>query len=497
MPASMRIAMVISPTADLHPLRVMDRDAISLLNLVYEGLIEMDDERLPVGKLAESWTVSSDGTIWTFYLRDGVTFHNGRTLNAYDVAATMDAIKAQEAPESVPDNQHGMYTLFSKGWSSWKVVDKLTLEVTTKRPYYGLLYSMTFPVLQAESVMSENPPGTGPYRLNYYMPGEELWLTANDAWWKQLPAVAEITGVWFESESEALKAFEAENIDILMTRDISGIRYRGMINNRANSYDFSTRQLEVLLMNNYDKASNPLRDLEMRRAIMQAIDKSRLETNVYQNVVASTDTLQSRASWLYNGNTKPPEYNPELAAAALDKLGWNNIDDKGYRFKMTDSGPKRLTLRLGYYNETGNALRKEAANEVATMLRSLGIEVNIIAQSFETAQGKLKNRDYDLYLCAFNFDIIPDPSFMMLSDGYGNYASYRSKEMDNLCAALRKSYKQEDFGNVWGQIQDLFAMELPFLPLYYRGGVVLTRYAYSAMRDIREFELLRTLESYK
>lgn len=520
-PTYMRVGMVIPETETLHPLTVMNRDLVSVLDLVYESLVELNDDQEPVPSLAESWEVQNNGKTWIFHIRDGVYFHDGRKLTAYDVKASMDVIK-QLAQSGNADNEKGLYWLMvgndtiSGVLTSWEAEDELTLRVQTSRPYYGVLYAMTFPVVQAQSAYDENPPGTGPYRVDYYTPGEKLALTANLNWWGQTPYISSIDAICYQTDEAALQAFEDEEIDILATRSTSAVRYRGVVSNRINSYDYGTRQLECLMINN---GVTKLSDVRMRRAIMSAINKSRLVTSVYQGIVTTTDTLQTPGIWLY----KDPErlsdnyrygYDPDRANALLDELGWDEYDDKGYRCKMTDSGKQTLTFRLNYYNESGNTLRKEAALEIQTMLKAVGIKTTVSAYSFENGQAKLKSGDYDLFLCAFNFDVTPDPTFCLLSNGYGNYARYRSNDMSSLLSTLRKapSLQLDEDGNEttpiltllknkfqedWYAIQDQMAEDGPFMPLYWRNGVVLTRYPYSSVRDIREYELLNSIESYR
>lgn len=513
-PTSMCVGMVMPQSEMLHPLTAMNRDLISVLGLVYESLVTLDDNQQPVPALAESWEALSDGKTWLFKIRDNVYFHDGRQLTAYDVAATMDVIKTLALNDSA-NNAKGNYWLLcgndtiSGVLSSWAADDDFTLRVRTERPYYGVLYAMTFPILQAQSAYEENPPGTGPYRVDYYIPGERLSLVANQNWWSQVPYVSAIDALCYPDDETALRAFEAEEIDILTTRSSTAVRYRGVVSNRINSYDYSTRQLECLMINN---GAAKLSDPRMRKAIAYAVNKSRLMTSVYQGVVTQTDTLQKPGTWLYNSGTVTYGYDPDRAAALLDELGWDLVDEDGIRYKVTESGKTQLSLRLNYYNEAGNALRKEAALEIQTMLRAVGIRAIVSIYTFENGCAKLKSGDYDLFLCAYNFDVTPDPTFALLSNGYGNYARYRSDAMSKLLSALRKapekgeegeeasavlSRMRDKFQSDWYAIQTQMAEDCPFLPLYWRSGVVLTRYPYSSIRDIREFELLDSIESYR
>lgn len=502
-PTIQRVAMVISPDMPLHPLRILDRDAVSLLGLVYESLVELDDNRKPAPKLA-TWS-TDDGKIWTFTIKQNVIFHDGRELTAYDVAATMDYIKALAENDSLAANEKGLYYLLPTYCSRWEATDTYTLQVHTKDPSYGLLYAMTFPVLQAQSISLDNPPGTGPYRVDYYVPGAELSLVGNSNWRERPPHVSEVLGKWYASDDDALRAFESEQVDIVMTRSPASVRYRGTLSSRINSYEYATRQIEVLL---FDLASNKIKDSLMREAICCAIDKSRLIQNVYQNIVTDTRSLLRPGSWLYNDpfdrssteEKKRFAYNPERSKQLLGELGWTLIDEeKGFRYKKNnETGAKtNLTIRIGYYNEAGNTLRRDAAREIANMLTNVGFDVSV--NKFDTiadAQKKLSVQDYDIFLCAYNFDVVPDPTFL-LATGDTNYTRYSSKEMNELLKRLHTAYDSQDYYDVWSEIQMKMWLDMPMFPLYYRNGVVLSRYAYSSIRDIREYELLNSLERYQ
>jgi len=497
-PTTMRVAMVVSPTMPLHPLHIMDRDAVSLLGLVYESLVVLDDDRRPIPKLATWSNPSGDGTLWDFHIKSGISFHDGRPLLASDVAATMDYIRMRSLDETLKPEEKGLYSLLTTYCASWEATDESTLRVRAKTPSYQVLYAMTFPVLQAQSLYTDNPPGTGPYRVDYYVPGSELSIVGNSNWRERPPYISEVIGKWFPSDEAALAAFEAEQVDILMTRSPAAVRYRGTASSRINSYEYATRQIEVLLFNLINTRKG-LDNPRMREAICRAIDKNRLIQNAYQNIVTETNTLQSRASWLYNRSSEVRTfpYSPEEAKVILGELGWGLINEEnGIRFQRSEGGDRDLEIRLGYYDEAGSSMRREAANEIANMLRAVGFKVLINPHDFERAGQKLSSQDYDLFLCAFNFDLVPDPSFL-LTPGPMNFNRYNDKGMRELCAELRTAYTADHYQSVWADIQYKMALDLPMLPLYYRDGVMLSRYPFSSVRDIREFELLSSMERYE
>ena len=113
-------------------------------------------------------------------------------------------------------------------------------------------------------------------------------------------------------------------------------------------------------------------------------------------------------------------------------------------------------------------------------------------------QQKLKDGSFDLALIAFAMDVTPDPGFMLMSENVksGNYNRYKNSRMDELFKALRKETTQEGYRQKLMEIQYLFLNECPFVCLYWRTGNVISRYMYTTCRDVREFELLRGIESF-
>ena len=91
---SLVCGIVATQNAETRPLQLRDRDLVSVMDLVYEGLFTIDDDYLPQPELAYSYEFSNEGRRLIVTLRDDVTFHNGRALTADDVIATLDAMYA-------------------------------------------------------------------------------------------------------------------------------------------------------------------------------------------------------------------------------------------------------------------------------------------------------------------------------------------------------------------------------------------------------------------
>ena len=116
-------------------------------------------------------------------------------------------------------------------------------------------------------------------------------------------------------------------------------------------------------------------------------------------------------------------------------------------------------------------------------------------ESFASIAERLQNRNYDMCIAAFQMDVAPDPGFLLMSANTGNYTGYRSTQMDKLFKELRTATDQSTYQSLLYQIQDVFIEDCPFICMYYRNGALLTRKVFTTVRDVREPEILRGIES--
>ena len=480
-------------TTSIQPLDPVERDMMSIYSLVYESLVTIDDDYLPQPSLAESWEESGNGKTWTFHLRDNVTFSDGTPLTARDVAATAQYILDRANDEN--SQLKGYYANLKYFVSRVTATDDKTVVVKTdsSRPYWGVLYAMTFPVLPEGMAGSANPPGTGPYMISAFEPGNYLWLEINPYWWQTAPQVKEIMAVCHDTPGKVIESYEYARVDTVFTRSIAAAQHKSGTSSLA--IDYRTNQLETLLINH---TSSPLGNVNIRRAIRYLVDPDKLASQVYMGMVERTDTPMIPGTWMYNDSLSSYFVtNAEAARALLEEEGWADTDDDGILDKTADNGKQqKLHLRIYVYEEPDNNVRVEAANLIADALNAVGISTAITTMSMAEMQVKLSAGSFDLALVSFAMDACPDPGFLLMSGNTGNYGRYRSETMTNLCKELRKQTTQEGFRQTLLSIQQQFAEDCPFICLYYRSGSVLTRQMYTTARDVRELELLRGIESF-
>ncbi len=488
---SLVVGIQSAKTLTVRPLLPVERDVLSIYQLVYESLITIDDDFVPQGSLAQSWDMSSNGKTWTFYLRPGVYFSDGTPLTAQDVVATAQYILNRANDENTTD--HGFYSNLKYFVSSISARDESTVVIKTgKRPYYGLLYALTFPIVKASEVDSDNPLGTGPYQINAFAAGDYAWLQANPNWWKMQPHVQEIMFSFHDTQKAVIESYEYARVDAAFTRSIAGAQYKSGISSLSISY--RTNQLECLLMNN---SSSELTK-NVRMAIRHLVDTGKIISNVYSGMAMATNLPFYPGTWTYNDSLSSYFVrNTEEAKRLLEADGWYDSDEDGTLDRLNDEGKLvNLHLRFYVYEEPENDVRVEAANMISDMMATVGISSTVETMTMAAVQEKLSAGSYDLALVAFSMDTCPDPGFMLMRGNTGNYTRYRSEEITGLFEELRTQVTQVGYQQKLYEIQARFAEDCPFLCLYWRMGNVLSRYMYTIVRDVREYALLRGIESF-
>lgn len=490
--SELHIGILSTLTAEMYPLEPQERDIINIYSIMYEGLIEIDDNYMPQPKLCEALPeVSSNGKTWTFQLREEVFFSDGTPLTAHDVVATVEYILNRA--ETGGAGNRGYYGNLRFFVDSVKADGDSTVVFKSKRPNYGFLYAMTFPILPADKVYQANPPGTGPYVVETFWPGEAIFLGTNPYWWKVRPQVANIYATLYTNDRQLMAAYESNEIGTAFSRSVAASQIRSSTS--AVSLTYRTQQLEVLQMNH---SEYPLGNVNIRKAIRYAIDIDKIAGQVYSDVVRRTDTPMPAGTWMhYADSATAYSYDPDKARQILAEEGWADTDDDGVLDKVEDDKPRRLRLRLYVYDEPGNTLRSEVGQRIADMLTAVGFSIDLRVEPFSEVANKLSKGSFDLALIGYQIDTVPDPGYLLLSGNDGNYGRYKNAAMNDLCNDLRKMVNYDSYKSKLMDIQALYLEDLPFICMYYRSGMALTRTMYTDVRDIRELELLRGVESIK
>lgn len=492
-----RISIAIQSTKTLmiRPLEPNERDILSVYQLIYEPLIRINDNYLPESCLCETWEPTGNGKTWTFHLRSGITFSDGTPLTAKDVVATAQYILDRARDEATV--QKGFYQNLRYFVKSISAKDELTVQVKADRSYYGILYAMTFPILPADRINQDNPPGTGPYMITSFEPGNHIYLDYNPLWWKNAPQVKHVNFFCYPTPQKAMEKYEYANVDAVFTRSVAAAQYKN--GTSSVSLDYRTSQLEVLILNeSYAK----LKSVNVRKAIRAAVNPDKIASSVYLGMVTRTDFPTIPGTWMYPDSFSSVFVtNAAEARRLMEEDGWGDSNEDGIWDKLTEDGTELLEMNLNLYvyEEPDNDVRIEAANLIKDQLDAVGFNVTVIVDTYTGMQDRLTHSSGNchLVLCSFSMDVCPDPGFLLTRGNTGNYGRYKSAQMDDLVKELRTCATKDAYQSKLMQIWALFVQDCPLICLYYRGGTVLSRLMYTTVRDIREYELMRGIEEFK
>ncbi|MEL6206396.1 MAG: ABC transporter substrate-binding protein [Pseudomonadota bacterium] len=345
-------------------------DEVTYANL-FEGLTRFAPDGSIVPGLAESWDVSEDGTVYTFALREGVTFHDGSTFDAEDVVFSLDRARAEESTNA-------QKALFA-GIESAVAVDPSTVEVTLSGPDGAFPFKMAWGdavIVAPESVesLATEPVGTGPFRFSNWVQGDRVELVRNPDYWGEPVALESATFKFISDPNAGFAALMAGDVDAFPYFSAQETLPQFEADPRFQVIVGSTEGEVILSTNN---AEGMLSDVRVRKAIAHAINRR--------------DIIDGAMSGYGEpiGSHFPP-HNPDY----VDLTEMSGYDPDLARSLLAEAGAESMTLRLMLppppYARRGGEI-------IAAQLREVGIETEIT--NLEWAQWLdqvFRGKDFDL-----------------------------------------------------------------------------------------------------
>jgi len=305
---------------------------------MFDALVDVVENDAIAPSLAESWEVSDDGMVWTFHLRDDVTFHDGTKFNAEAVKFNMERLLDEEFAS--PEQPHVAQRL-----DSVEVVDDYTVKMHMKEVDINWLvlvsaYYMVSPTA-VESMgeeFAQHPVGTGGFKFKSFATGSHVEMVRYDDYWDGAPLLDGIKVRIIPEDSTQLMELQAGNIDIaynyaIVPKDVEKLENAGVIVERR-----LTPSYAMLAMN---LAEGPTVDLKVRQALAHAIDRDMIIEEVLLGAAEKSVVGLPSVSPLFNKDLPMIEYDPEKAGQLLDEAGWT-LGDDGIRYR--DGEPLELNI---------------------------------------------------------------------------------------------------------------------------------------------------------
>jgi peptide/nickel transport system substrate-binding protein len=446
--------LIESNPPNLDPRYATDGQSARIGGLIFDALLERDDQMNLHGDLAESWT-NPDPLTYLFHLRHDVKFHDGRPLTSADVKSTIEFMvnPANHSPKQ------GAFRLVT----SIEAPDPMTVIFHLKEPYASFLWNLERSAIGivpagASADFARRPIGTGPFRFVNQAQDDYVALERNPSYFRGAP---KIQTVIFRVVPDAIvRALELRkgSADLEMSSlspDLIPILAR------QSDLVVSRRTGTNLAYLGFNFADPILSRREVRQALAYGTDRQSLIKYLLHGQGELASGLLPPSNWAYQPDVLVYPYDPAQAEKLLDAAGFPRLSD-GKRSRF------HLTLKVS---------TEEPARLLAAALqeqwKKIGVELEIrpleLATLFsDLSKGNFQitslrwvgaNNDPDIFELVFSSKRFPPNGF--------NRGHYSNPQMDLLTTQIRTEMNQEKRKELCSLAQKLVADDLPYLPLWF------------------------------
>lgn len=464
---SLIIALENEPST-LGPHLTTDTPTFMVVDNIYNALVLLDENLQPTPDLAQSWTISPDGRVYTFQLAANAKWHDGKPVTVGDVEFTFNELIAKNHPRA---------GTWWRNVESAKATGPHTFEFRLKEPYVPFL-TMLGSVLSSSALImpkhiyegkdaktaaaNQAPIGSGPFKFVRWQRGSFIELARNDQYWKTgKPYLDRVVLQIMPDAAARFLAFERGEVDflhwyIVPYDQLAKLRKDKRFNLVEKGDAAATNGL--MLINHRHAA---LKDQRVRQALAYGINRDTIrEKALFGESKVARSHVSSNVRWAFT-----PDFDYKFDPALANKL----LDEAGF---PRNAEGKRFPLRLFW--AAGRDYEGRGAEIIKDNLRDLGIDVTV--QTFDRpsfTDRVYRQWDFDLTMQLFTTG--PDPTIsvnaryhtkQILKVPFVNAMGYSNPATDALFDAEFKEADPAKRKDMWYNIQKLLMADLPALPLF-------------------------------
>lgn len=453
------------PTS-LDPAEVRDVVSAQYIYEVHCGLVTLAPDLAVIPDLASDWTTSPDGTVYTFTLRAGATFHDGRPVGAQDVRF---AIERACDPTTAPDVAQ-TYLGDVVGCSDKlagradevagvSAPDDATLVLAIDAPKAYFLAKLTYPtsfVVDREQVgdpgWEARPNGCGPFRLAEYAPEERIRLERHDGYHREPAWLDEV--VFDLRPIDPLTRYENGEIDASPVGIADLERVRDPLNPLASEVVEGPGDLGLSYLA-FDVRREPFDDVHVRRAFAHALDREWLASVVLRDAVAPLGTILPPGM---------PGYDP--SAATLD----HDLEAARRELAASRYGSADALPPITWVTPDGGGGSPAVQAVVERFREDLGVAIEIEQAPWDLFNAELDAGRYQGWFLGWSADYADPQDFLDVlfhGDSPLNASGYAEPEVDALLEAARVEPDPDARLDAYHRAERRILTDSPWLPLYH------------------------------
>ena len=392
----------------LDPHKMTAAGTREILFNVFEGLVKPDENGNLIPAVASSYTIADTGDTFTFTLRDGVKFHNGKTVTVEDVVFSINRVAGK-------DSEKPLIAQFS-AVTSVEAPDDHTVVIKTKEPYLEFLSYLTAAVIPAGSNPADGLVGTGPFRFVSRKAQENIVLERFGDYWGTPAQLDKVTFKIIENANVLVTSLKSGAIDLCAHLTSTQAKELGKDFTVAEG---SMNLVQAMYLNN---AYGPLQDVRVRQALCWAVDRQKILDFVNDGMGSVLGSSMYPAfGKYYNDLSGFYKQDVEKAKALLKEAGYEN------GFDLVITAPVNYQIHV------------DTAQVIAEQLKAVGVRCTIQTVEWSAwLENVYKNRDYQATVVGF------DTSAAMTAQSL--LARFQSESGKNVC-----NFKSADFDAVYAK----------------------------------------------
>lgn len=434
-------------------------------SILYDTLVSITEDGYE-GCLAESWTISEDGKIYTFKIRDGVTFSDGTVCDANAILANFNAI--------IENKDRHTWLEMMNLLVGVSAPDDHTFVIELSEAYYPMLTELgcirPFAIISPNCMINGSTKdgvsgyiGTGPYVLTDFETDQYAVFERNENYWGEKPEIERITVKVIPDNQTRIMALESGEIDLIFGKN--------MLDADAISQYVDSDKFEVALSNPtstrhivLNTTNEILSDTAVRQALQHATNRTAISEGIFYGLEQPADTLYAATVPYCDVELTPYEYSTETASSMLDEAGWI-MGSSGIREK----GGKKLELDLLYNSDS--VTEKTISEYLQSEYLKLGISLNIHGEEEQSYRDNMKAGNFDMvFNICWGMPYDPQSSLAaMRAPVYGDFAAQQGladkKEIDQAITDILTTTDEEERQELYRFVLTRLHEDAVYIPL--------------------------------
>ncbi len=503
----------------LNPILTKNTYTADFLSFIYEGLTRLDADQKAVAMLSDTWSVSPDGLIWTFHIRNGINWHDGEPFTAYDVEFTIQTL--------LNPGINSVYKPLLAGVVTCAAVDSSTVRLVLDNPNSFMPEMMTFPIIakhqfDQKDILSASeqfsPAGTGPYRFVSYEENVNVEMKINTEWWYMTLAnageykdsadsdsvetaeryIETIMMKIYKNPDDTMVAFQTDDLDVASIGASNYQKYKGRTDLTFKKY--TSRNFEFLAFN----MNNPIfNDIYVRKAISMAVDIGAIINEEMPGEAVAAELPILPESWIsdlegvqaaplydnVNGVTSDKDATAEpddaISITAMTPIevlkegGWKENKQGLYK----SIGGLRKYLKVELLVNTNNSTRMRIANKICEQIIKAGIPAEVKEVQWDEMMNRISTLKYDMAFLGCRIPQIPDLSYLYsnsylyssisgINDSAYNVSGYNDSLVNTGITELFKEKNEYYKKRIYKAMKDQILKDSPYIGLYFLRDVM-------------------------